>query len=215
VTRNPFKVSSLVHRTLYSVNLTCIALPECSMCAAFQIHCVTGALIRLGLVPKFWFLCSLFSNLFRSFAACNQYTSVETPSLLLFCLHCAKNCKCFCVFWVIFSSLLQRSSVIVLSFLDLKVSQVSFSVIKENLIVLDSRLHCYSCIGSELVVFLVSKASFQFQIPKCCYCPHFVLKRNLLVIVALKNNSDLRISFLFVIYILRRLKTNTCMCICI
>ena len=113
-----------------------------------------------------------------------------------------------CIFWVIFSSPLQRSSVIILSFLDLKVSQVSFSVIEENLIVLDSRLHCYSCIWSELVVFLVLKASFQFQIAKCCHYPHFVLKRNLLVIVALKNSSDLRISFLFIIYILRRLKTE-------
>lgn len=215
MTWNPFKVSSLVHRTLYSVNLTCITLPECSRCVAFQIHCVTGALIRLGLVPKFWFLCSLFLDLFRSFAACNQYTSVETPSFLLFHLHYVKNCKCFCVFWFIFSSPLQRSSVIVLSFLDLKVSQVLFSVIKENLIVLDSRLHCYSCIWSELVVFLVSKASFQFQITKCCYCPHLALKRNLLVIVTLKNNSDLCISFHFIIYILRRMKKNTCMCICI
>ena len=58
-----------------------------------------------------------------------------------------------------------KSSVIVLSFLDLKVSQESFSIIKENLIVLDSQLHCYSCIRSELAVF--SSVESKFSIPNC------------------------------------------------
>ena len=62
----------------------------------------------------------------------------KPSSLPSFYLHCAKNCKCFYVLCTIFSSLLQRSSVIRLSFLDLEVLLVSFSVIEENPIVIDS-----------------------------------------------------------------------------
>ena len=101
------------------------------------------------------------------------------PSFPSFCLHCAKDCKFFYVLCAIFSSLLQRSSIIRLSFLDLEVSQVSFSVIEENLIVLDSRLPCYYCIQSELLVFIVSKASFHFQIANCCHCLHFDFEKKL------------------------------------
>ena len=119
----------------------------------------------------------------------------ETPFLVVILPPLYKELLMFLCIFSHFSSPLQRSSVIVLSFLDLKVSQVLFSVIEENLIVLDSRLHCYSCIWFELVVFQVSKASFQFQITKCHHYPHFVLKRSLLVIVTLKNNSDLRLAF--------------------
>ena len=85
---------------------------------------------------------------------------LKPPSLPLFRLHCAKNCECFYVLCTIFSSLLQSSSVIEMSFLDLEVSQVSFSVIEKNPIILGGQLYSYSCILFELVVFQVSKEVF-------------------------------------------------------
>lgn len=107
VTKNPSKVSSLAQRKLCSVNLKFSALPECSRCAAFQVHCVTGALIRLGIVPQFWFLCSFFSVLFMSFAICNQYISVWNPFPCWYSASIVqKNCKFFCVFVESFSVLL-------------------------------------------------------------------------------------------------------------
>lgn len=115
----------------------------------------------------------LYSGVFLSIVS---IPLCKPPSFPLLHLHYAKNCKCFYVLWAIFSSLLQRSSVIELLFLDLEVSQVSFPIIEENPIFLDSRLHYYSCIWFKLVVFQVSKESFQFQIAKCHHCLHFVLK---------------------------------------
>jgi len=44
---------------------------------------------------------------------------------------------------------------------------VSFSVKEKNPIVLDSRLHCYSCILSEFISISIVKSSFQFKIAKC------------------------------------------------
>ena len=52
----------------------------------------------------------------------------------------------FFVLCAIYSSLLQRSSLIKLSSLDLEVSQVSFSVKEKNTSLVDSQLHCNSCI---------------------------------------------------------------------
>ena len=56
ITQNTSNVLSLAQCRLCSVNLKFSALPECNRCAAFQVHCVIGALIRLGIVPQFWFL---------------------------------------------------------------------------------------------------------------------------------------------------------------
>ena len=175
MTRNPIKVSSLVQRTVCSVNFKCSTLPECSRCVAFQFHCVTGALIRQGLVPKFWFLCSLFSYLLRSLLPVVSTPLFETPFLADIPPPLWKRTiNVFVYFLSHFQFSFAKSNVIVLSFLDLKVSQVSFSVIGESLVALDSRLPCYYCIWFEFVVFLVRKASIHFQIVKCCDCLHFL-----------------------------------------
>ena len=84
----------------------------------------------------------------------------KLPSFAWFSLHSTNNCKCFYVLFTIYSSPLQGSSVIKLLSFDLEVSQVSFSVKEKHPTILDGRLHCYSCIWFELIVFQVSKAVF-------------------------------------------------------
>ena len=56
---------------------------------------------------------------------------LKLPSFALFSLHYTNNFEFFYVFLAIYSSHLQKSSLIELSSFDLEVSQVSFSV-KEN-----------------------------------------------------------------------------------
>jgi len=109
---------------------------------------------------RFWFLHSLSSALFRSFVVYDQYTTMETPFLPIILPPLCKELWISYVFFTIFSSLLQRSSIIKLSSSDLKVSQVSFSIKEKNSIVIDDRLYGYSCIWFELLVFQVLKAVF-------------------------------------------------------
>ena len=66
LSQNPSQLCSLAHRTVCHCKPICIALPECSRCDAFQIPCVTGALIRLGIV-QFWFLWFILSSSIHEF----------------------------------------------------------------------------------------------------------------------------------------------------
>ena len=77
---------------------------------------------------------------------------------------------------------------------------MSFSVIEENLIVLDSRLscyYCYYCIWSELVVFLSVESKFSIPNRKVSSLSSFCLEKELASNVTLKNNSDLRLAFFY------------------
>ena len=109
---------------------------------------------------RFWFFVhslQLYSGVLFSVISIPLW---KLPSFTWFSLHCTKNCKFFYVLFAIYSPPLQRSSGVKLSSFDLEVSQVSFSVKENNPTVLDGRLHCYSCIWFELIVFQVSKAIF-------------------------------------------------------
>ena len=154
----------------------------CCRWDASLFPCVTGAMIEWDcFCLQILVFSSLSSALFSIFVVCDQYITVETPFLFIIQPPLYKELWMFLCIVHHLQFSFTKSSIIELSSFDLKVSQVSFSVIEENPIVLDSRLHCYSCIWFELVVFQVSKESFQFQIAKCLHCLHFVLKRSLLL----------------------------------
>ena len=112
----------------------CIALPECSRCDASQFPCVTGALIRLRLFlpPDFGFFVHSFQLYSGVLLSVISIPLLKPPSFALFRLHCTKNCKCFYVFLSHLQFSFTKSSLIELSFFDLKVSQVSFSVKEKN-----------------------------------------------------------------------------------
>ena len=142
-----------------------------------------------------WFFFHSFQLYLGVFLSVVNIPLSKPPSLPLFCLYCAKNCKFFYVLWAICSSPRQISNIIELWFLDLKVLQVSFSVIEENSIVLDSWLHCYSCIWFELVVFSSVESKFSILNRKVSSLSSFCLEKKLVSNVALKNNSYLRLAF--------------------
>ena len=107
---------------------------------------------------------SLFSALFSSFAAYDQYITVETLFIYIIQPPLIRNCECFlCIFHHLQFSF-ANSRLIELSSFDLKVSQVSFSVKEKNPPLFDSWLHCYFCIWFELVVFQVSKTIFNSKL---------------------------------------------------
>ena len=119
----------------------------------------------------------------------------KLPSFAWFYLHSTKNCECFYVLCAIYSSLLQKSSIIKLSSFDSKVSQVSFSVKEKNSIVLDGWLYSYYCIWFELVVFQVSKTVLNSKSQSVVIIFLSFFKRNLLVLLLWKDNSDLYLAF--------------------
>lgn len=102
-------------------------------------------------------------------------------------LHYTNNCECFYVLCTIYSSLLQRSSLIELLSFDLEVSQVSFSVKEKNTSSFDSWLHYYSCIWSEFISISSVKSSFQFKITKCRLAFLSLFEKKIVSIVALKE----------------------------
>ena len=82
---------------------------------------------------------------------------------------------------------LQNSSLIELSYFDLKVSQVSFSVKEKNPPLFDSWLHYYSYIWSELIVFQVSKVVFNSKSQSVILVFLSSFEEKIVSIVALKE----------------------------
>ena len=80
-----------------------------------------------------------------------------------------------------------NNSLIELPSFDLKVLQVSFSVKEKNPIVLDSRLHCYSCIWSKFISISSVKSGFQFKIAKCHLAFLWFFEKKIVSIIALEE----------------------------
>jgi len=161
MTKNQVKVLSLDHRTFSYRESGCITPPMWSrdMHPYFPMLQVWLS-EKTNSASRFWFFLhslQLYSGFLLSVISMLLW---KLPSFVLFSLHCTKNCECSYLLFAIYSSPLQGSSLIKLSSFDLEVSRVSFSVKEKNLIVLDGRLHYYSCIWFELIVFQLSKVVF-------------------------------------------------------